>query len=226
VSLRRVVVRTSDVDTAAGLDRGKNRDHRGQTRLARRLLRFCYSCSGQNRALGGRKQAPILSKWPFPGNLTGTAVPAIPTLDQGTSARRDWASFWVILVWGPSLGGRENERTHDRLARFSCGPPDVYNTSPSLISVRSVVQLYPGPFCYLCTPRVFRRSRGCHFCDPAPPCCPLALRLQSGAALPRALHGHRIGPLITGQDRLRALPASQRAEILERGVLHPWQTAA
>ena len=35
------------------------------------------------------------------------------------------------------------------------------------------------------------------------------------------LHRCRIGPLITRQDRLPALPTTQRAEILERGVLHP-----
>ena len=34
------------------------------------------------------------------------------------------------------------------------------------------------------------------------------------------LHRQPIGPLVAGQDRLRALPASKRAEILERGVLH------
>jgi hypothetical protein len=34
------------------------------------------------------------------------------------------------------------------------------------------------------------------------------------------LHGHRIRSLVAGQDSLRALPASQRAEILEGRVLH------
>jgi hypothetical protein len=52
--------------------------------------------------------------------------------------------------------------------------------------VRSVVQFYPGPFCYLIAPRAFRRSRGRHFCDLVPPRCPLSvgLRLRGDAGLP------------------------------------------
>ena len=52
-------------------------------RVNRDCYGFCYSFSGQNRACWGQgKRAPMLGKRPFPGNLTGTAAPAVPTLDQ------------------------------------------------------------------------------------------------------------------------------------------------
>jgi hypothetical protein len=43
-----------------------------------------------------------------------------------------------------------------------------------------MARLYPGPFCDLSTPRVFRRSRGRHVCGLAPPCCALCVRSCSG----------------------------------------------
>ena len=68
------------------------------------------------------------------------------TLDQESYSRRDWAGFWVTSVCDSLLERRKNERAYNRITRVPCGPADVHDTGPSLISVRSVVQLYPGPF--------------------------------------------------------------------------------
>jgi hypothetical protein len=43
---------------------------------------------------------------------------------------------------------------------------------------------------------------------------------QSRPCCQGLLHRDRIGPLIAGQDRLWALPASHRTEVPERGMLH------
>jgi hypothetical protein len=51
--------------------------------------------SGQTTA---RKRAPMLRKWPIPGNLAGAAAPAAPTLDQESPA-------WPSAACGSSPGG-------------------------------------------------------------------------------------------------------------------------
>ena len=90
--------------------------------------------------------------------------------------------------------------------------------------MRSVVQLYPGPFCYLCTPRLFRGSRGRHFCDLSLNVVRCVVRscssFEPSPCRQSLLHRCRISPLVAGQDRLRAFPASEFAEISEWGVLH------
>ncbi len=50
-----------------------------------------------------------------------------------------------------------------------------------LISVRSVVQLYPGPLSHLVTPRAVQRSRGCHFSYPHGVRCSVGSRSGSRA---------------------------------------------
>ena len=93
-----------------------------------------------------------------------------------------------------------------------------------LIGVRSVVQLYPGPFCYLVARRAVRRSRGCHFVILHPHVVRCVVHscsgFESSPGRQGLLHGRRVSPLVASQHRLRTLPTSQCAEVLERGGLH------
>jgi hypothetical protein len=49
--------------------------------------RTCLNFCGHNRANTAGKWAPMLGKWPVPGNLTGSAAPAVSTLDQESPHR-------------------------------------------------------------------------------------------------------------------------------------------
>src|SRR6185436_15229489 len=92
-----------------------------------------------------------------------------------------------------------------------------------LISVRSVVQLYPGPCCYLITPRRVLISRGDHVCDLFLHAVRYAVRSWSGfdtlSSCECLSHGHRVRLLVAGEDSLCALPSSERTQILERHML-------
>jgi hypothetical protein len=105
-----------------------------------------------------------------------------------------------------------------------CASPNVHDTGTSLISVRSVVQLYPGPYFELVAPLGvcqvgFFMGRNC---------VGVSIR-RVDCYPPRAFNGFLpssasrivdfIGPLVTPENRLRLLPSTEVAQILQRGVL-------
>jgi hypothetical protein len=180
-SKRAAALRPPTGGAASRLDRG------GGGRLAQPGLgRRC----GVRGAKNGGWRSPRAGCWPLVAGLTRRAL----------RLNMEWVGQISVLsvplsVEPDQVGPQKPESGADRagFSRKYAARSDFRLPDRRLISVRSVVQPYPGPFGYPCTPRVFRRSRVIIFvtlplsCCRCRLCCPwvLGFELRAGA-VPRA----------------------------------------
>jgi hypothetical protein len=78
-------------------------------------------------------------------NKRAGSLPARLRLGSAACRPLPWGHFWAQSVCVGLLRGRWSDGAHDRSRLILCVQSDDRNTELGLISVRSVVQLYPGP---------------------------------------------------------------------------------
>jgi hypothetical protein len=133
--------------------------------------------------------------------------------------RGSWVGFWVSWVCFDGSRWLEYERADHRFPPGLGATPDVYNTGSSLISVRSVVQLYPGPLVQLIAPLPIGESGGAFSCPLRGQVCPLVCPfvLRPVVAAGPARHASSWHPAVGSTSTRSAALSTPRARRGQRG---------